>query len=156
MRCASTAGDSDVVTAMRSLLGTAGAERTVGLDAEWDTHTGQNGFTCSRSTSNVDVIQLAYKDPGAGTIKVLVLQTAGLAVMPAPLSALFGDSRLTFTGRNVGGDLSRIGRMFKCPALMGRARDVREELGIMARKRGVQRGSEWVREPGAASGGPVH
>ena len=67
----------------------------------------------------IALIQLGYMEAGEGP-KAILLRVHGKTKLPNALISLFHDATITFIGRAVGGDLSRIGRDFKVEKLMGK------------------------------------
>ena len=84
-------------------------DRVLSLDAEWDTTKNASGMI-SNSGHKVSVIQIGYRMNGI--TRVLVIKTASMTSLPIHLQHLFEDYSITFTGRQVGGDVSKIGKDF--------------------------------------------
>lgn len=130
------------ITAVRAQMAVQPrGDQVVGLDAEWDTFKSKDGMVRGRGT--VAVIQLSYRLTSDAEVKCLVLQVHGRKTLPQSLLDWFADRHVTWTGRNVGGDIAHIGRDFKCRKITDRMRrDSVCELGDMARRRdAVPKGS---------------
>ena len=130
------------ITAVRSQMGALPrGDQVVGLDAEWDTFKSKDGMVRGRGT--VAVIQLSYRLTSDAEVKCLVLQVHGRKTLPQTLLDWFADRHVTWTGRNVGGDIAHIGKDFNCRKIADRMRrDSVCELGDMARRRdAVPKGS---------------
>ncbi len=123
------------IDSMRNLvLAQPISERVLSLDCEWDTTVDSRGIVSGRA-STVAVISLSYR--AGGIIKALVIQVYGLKKLPDRLLALFRDTSITFTGRMIGGDLSKIGRDFNIGSIMSKVK--RLDIGPLARARDVVR-----------------
>ena len=108
-------------------------QRVMSLDAEWDTTKNKRGSITG--TGKVAVIQLSFRTQADGEVHALVLHVHSKKTLPQALLDLFTDKGIWFTGRNIGGDLKRIGKDFGCLSLMNGMHVV--ELGKMARTRDV-------------------
>ncbi|KAI2504218.1 hypothetical protein MHU86_10241 [Fragilaria crotonensis] len=108
------------------------SERTISLDAEWDTKTNRLGQVIA--SFKTALIQLGYWDSD-GQISALLLQVFRHQSLPRALLALFGESLKLFVGVCVSGDLKRIGKDFKCTQCIENANFI--NLGSHARKRDV-------------------
>ena len=119
------------VEAMHCSLGPEG--RVLSVDAEWAVRTDARGQV--NGAGRVAVIQFAYILPGGEQTMALVVQLVDKEKLPTSLVSLFADPTLLFVGRCVQGDISRIGRDFKCTGLMSKVKTI--DLGKLARTRDV-------------------
>jgi len=110
-------------------------QRVMSLDAEWDTTKNKRGSVTG--TGKVAVIQLSFRTQADGEVHALVLHVHSKKTLPQAMLDLFSDKGICFTGRNIGGDLKRIGKDFGCLPLMNGMHVVK--LGRMARTRDVVR-----------------
>jgi hypothetical protein len=135
--CYQVLSDADIDAKLRALRDTVKLlppeSRVLGLDAEWDTTTGRNGMVSA--TGKVALIQISYKLAVDSEIHALLVRVHGKHDLPPALLALLADPDLTFTGRNVGGDLRKIGLDLQCSRHLQNVNIV--ELGRMARERDV-------------------
>ena len=102
----------------------------VAVDAEWVVHLMNSGFV--GNAGKVALIQLSYYNE-AKQIKTLVLRVHGFKKLPVNLLNIL--RYIPVVGRNVGGDLAKIGRDFGLPTLHNDS--TRVELGKMAKDRAV-------------------
>ena len=89
------------------------------------------------SSHRTALIQIGYKLDGVRS--ALLIRTHKLKRLPDQLTALLLDSTITFTGRQLGGDLAKIARDFTVPRVIEKVHSQGRiaELGLMGRKRGV-------------------
>ena len=102
----------------------------VAVDAEWVVHLTNCGFV--GKVGKVALIQLSYYNE-AKQIKTLVLRVHGFKKLPVNLLNIL--RYIPVVGRNVGGDLAKIGRDFEMSTLHDES--TRVELGKMAKDRAV-------------------
>ena len=102
----------------------------VAVDAEWVVHLTNCGFV--GKVGKVALIQLSYYNE-AKQIKTLVLRVQGFQKLPVNLQNIL--RYIPVFGRNVGGDLAKIGRDFAMSTLHDES--TRVELGKMAKDRAV-------------------
>ena len=130
----STREINERVDAVRAMMGALPAsQNVVGLDAEWDTHKTPDGMV--RGRGRVAVIQLSYRKEVDGVVHCLVIQALDRKTLPARLLEWFQDTTITWTGRNVSGDIAHIGRDFNCQRVADGMKGRVCELGNMARRR---------------------
>ena len=104
--------------------------RVICMDAEWNVSMSARGFIGDIGT--VALIQLSYAIDES--IHVLLLQVHGKQNLPERLLALLADPNISFVGRQIGGDISKIRRDFRnAKALQVKTID----LGTMAHARGA-------------------
>lgn len=108
--------------------------QVMSIDAEWDTFKNLRG--CIVGSGPAAVVQLGYRLTPEGPVQALVMQLHGRKSLPDRLAALFATPGINFIGRDVGGDLKRIGRDFKCYAAMCKVK-LYTDIGIMARTQDV-------------------
>ena len=112
----------------------------VAVDAEWVVHLTNCGFV--GKVGKVALIQLSYYNE-AKQIKTLVLRVQGFQKLPVNLQNILRF--IPVVGRNVGGDLAKIGRDFAMSTLHDES--TRVELGKMAKDRAaVPSGSVSLQE----------
>ena len=105
----------------------------MGFDAEWNTTTNTAGEVVS-SEDCVAVIQIAY-EIGSGP-EMCVLQLSALQILPPELQKLLCHSKITFTGRQLGGDVAQLQKTFPEQSLQ----DMKVlELGLFCRLRMPQK-----------------
>jgi hypothetical protein len=129
--------DADINLKLHTLCDTVKAlpleSRVLSLDAEWDTTKGRNGLVSG--SGRVALIQISYQIAADGEIFALLIRVHGRTHLPAALVTLLQDPEFTFTGRNIGGDIKKLGDDFKCSHQLANINIV--ELGKMARERDV-------------------
>ena len=108
-------------------------EKVISIDCEWNTAKDSQGRIVAND--KVALIQLGYFE--GDVARALLLPVRSLQTLPPALTSLFTDPSITCIGRNVGGDLAKIGRV-KCADKMVRVE--RLDLDTMAKVRGVVRG----------------
>ena len=109
------------------------SDRVLSLDAEWDTTKNADGRVVF--SHRIALIQIGYKMQGLPCASFI--RTHKLRTLPNQLTGLLLDDRFTFTGRQLGGDLGKIGRDFTAHRVVEKMSNRVVELGMMARKRGV-------------------
>jgi hypothetical protein len=107
-------------------------QRVICIDAEWNVSISARGFIGDIGT--VALIQLSYRDDIDESIHVLLLQVHGKQKLPERLLALLADTNITFVGRQIGGDISKIRQDF-CNAKALQVNTI--DLGTMAHARGA-------------------
>ena len=131
--CRSASEINTAVGAARDLVKALPLNRRVmSLDAEWDVEKNAAGFITGHGT--VALVQLSYQRSPDDEVRALVLQVSGKARLPDRLLALLADPAITFVGRQINGDLSKIATDFNCEQIRNTRR---LELGSMARARDV-------------------
>ena len=119
------------------VCGFGNGERLIAIDAEWDVTVNPLGMVSS--AGKVQLLQLGYIEANNKPM-ALLLGLRGNQTLPRAILALLEDPTLTFIGRDVGGDLAKLGRDFNCAASVIHARKV--ELDTMAKERGVATGRQ--------------
>ena len=110
--------------------------RVMSLDAEWDVNKNAGGHVVAQGT--IALIQLSFRIASDGPIHVLLLQVHNKKTLPDRLLELLSDTSITFVGRAIAGDVSKIARDFS------NATNIKQivktlDLGVMARERDVVR-----------------
>lgn len=105
----------------------------VSMDAEWDTVRNGRGDIIGKKGRVALVILSARVAPA--TYKTLLLRTHDKATLPTNLVQLLVDQRFHFTGRCIGGDLSKLSKDFSCEAV--HSTTLTFDLGPLARSRNL-------------------
>ena len=122
---------SNLVDAMRDMVAERPRTRRVtSLDLEWDVERTARGLIIRQGRAAV--MQLGYENPNGDVCALVVLLAANGPLHPR-LLALLRDTRLTFVGRGIEGDLKKLERDFDVS--LGTTKRV--DLGPFARHRGV-------------------
>lgn len=125
--------DSHLTALYNAVIDLPVEKRVFALDAEWELEMDSRGQI--RGSKRTALIQLGYRLDGP--IQVVLIRTNKMNRLPEQLLNLFKQSKadnLKFVGKQVGGDLSKIGRDFKILATMNDV--LREDLDSMALRRG--------------------
>eukprot|EP00966_Prymnesium_polylepis_P135171 3124142-Prymnesium_polylepis.1 len=127
---------STACDAARDVVGALPEGRRVcGLDAEWDTPKNSAGAPIGQDSIALVQICFPLEDSADCEFGILLCHVDKMKSLPAGLYALLADSKFTFVGRNVGGDVSKVGRDFRLKKLKAHVRV--KDLGTMARERNV-------------------
>ena len=116
-------------------------QRVISLDAEWDTLVNAAGHVIS--SERVAILQLGYRLKEQGQTRALILQLHKKKKLPERLAAFLADTTFKWTGRQLGGDLDKIGRDLSCMPVL---------LSCCV---GVDRWLSWVSLPRGARSSPV-
>ena len=130
--------NSKVGAIRESMLSLPEALRVISLDAEWDVNFNPAGHVIG--SERVALVQLGYRLRAGDTSRALLIRMQDKKKLPERLEALLKDVTFMWTGRQLGGDLNKIGRDFGCMPVIDSMR-VRGaqivELGSFAARRKV-------------------
>ena len=103
----------------------------IGLDCEWDIVKNAQGFITG--SKKIAIMQIGYIVDAVS--KALIFQVHRINNLPQRLLALFEDTRFSYAGINVGGDINKIGDNFNIKVITSKMK--KHNLGLQARKRDV-------------------
>ena len=114
--------------------------RIISLDAEWDVTLNTAGHVIN--SERAALIQLGYRLFAGEQSRALLIRVQDKQKLPERLVSLLSDNTFSWTGRQLGGDLNKIGRDFNCVPLIdsmrGRAGGAQIiELGKFASRRRI-------------------
>ena len=130
--------NSKVGAIREAMLALPEALRVISLDAEWDVHMNTAGHVVSNGA--VALLQFGYRLGVGQPSRALLIRVHDKSKLPERLVALLKDETFSWTGRQLGGDLNKVGRDLGCMPIIDalRARPSAViELGKFAARRKV-------------------
>ena len=119
--------------------------RVISLDAEWDVNFSASGHVVG--SGRVALVQLGYVLGAGETPRALLIRLHDKTKLPERLDALLKDTTFSWTGRQIGGDLNKIGRDFSCMPVIDALRTGPPQL--------IELGKYAARRKVVASGTPL-